>query len=255
MNVLKSIELKSPHEIEIMRANGRILRRILLEVAGRVRPGVNTLELDEMAEQLILEAGAVPAFKGYKGFPATLCSSLNEQIVHGIPDRSVILREGDIISLDIGLQKDGFFADTALTVPVGTITAGLRKLLRVTEKALEIAIAHCRADNRMGDLSAAVQQFVEDNGFSVVREYTGHGIGRRMHEPPQVPNFGRQGKGERLRPGMTLAIEPMVNAGTPETRVLADGWTVVTADGLPSAHFEHTVAITENGPIILTDEH
>lgn len=238
-----------------MRANGRILRRILLEVAKNVQPGVTTDELDHLAERRVKEAGAVPAFKGYKGFPATICSSINEQVVHGIPAPTVVLRSGDIVSLDIGLIKDGFCADTALTVPVGTITPELRKLLRVTEKALDIAISQCKASNRMGDIGAAVQRFVEDNDFSVVEEYTGHGIGRKMHEPPQVPNYGQAGRGERLRPGMTLAIEPMVNAGTPKTKLLKDGWTVVTADARPSAHFEHTVAITENGPIILTDEH
>lgn len=238
-----------------MRANGRILRRILLEVAENVRPGVNTAVLDRLAERRVKEASATPAFKGYKGYPATICSSINEQVVHGIPADGVVLKEGDIISLDIGLIKDGFCADTALTVPVGTIAPEVRKLLRVTEKALDIAISQCRANNRLGDVGWAVQQFVEDNNFFVVEDYTGHGIGRKMHEPPQVPNYGRAGKGERLRPGMTLAIEPMVNTGTPKTKLLSDGWTVVTADGRPSAHFEHTVAITENGPIILTDEH
>ncbi len=221
---------------------------LMREVA---KPGITTLELDRRAEEYIRAQGAIPAFKGYNGFPATLCTSVNEQVVHGIPSlRS--LESGDIISIDCGAVIDGYFGDAALTLPIGDVDDNLLKLLKVTEESLMFGIAQAKVGNRLYDISHAVQKHVEDNGFSIVRDYVGHGIGRAMHEDPQIPNFGKPGRGPRLEVGMALAIEPMVNMGTYEVLTLKDHWTVVTKDKKPSAHFEHTVAITENGLEILT---
>ncbi len=242
---------KSPAEIEKMRRSGRLVRELLGEISEKVRPGVTTLDLEKFAEKRLNDLGARPAFKGYRGYPCCLCTSVNEQIIHGIPsDRR--LNEGDVLSLDLGVVMDGFFGDSAVTIPVGEIAEDARKLLRVTEEALERGMKQARPGNRLGDISAAVQEYVEGQGFSVVREFVGHGIGRDLHEDPQIPNFGTPGRGPVLKEGMVLAIEPMVNAGLPETRVLDDHWTAVTADGAFSAHFEHMVAVTGNGPDVLT---
>jgi methionyl aminopeptidase len=242
---------KSPAEIEKLRRSGRLVRGILEELRGRVRPGVSTLELERFAEKRLAEAGAKPAFKGYRGYPCCLCTSVNEEIVHGIPSGRR-LKEGDIVSLDLGAVLEGYYGDSALTVPVGEISGESRKLLRVTEEALEIAIGKVRLGNRLGDISSAVQEYVEKNGFSVVRDMVGHGIGRELHEEPQVPNFGLAGHGPALKEGMVFAIEPMVNSGGYEMRILDDHWTAVTVDGTNSAHFEHMVAVTRNGPDVLT---
>lgn len=245
---------KSPSEIEIMREAGRISARALRVVGDAVRPGVSTQELDELAEQVIREAGAVPAFKGYHGFPATLCTSVNQQVVHGIPSRDVILLAGDILSVDVGAIHGFYYGDNARTFAVGTVTEDAARLLDVTEKSLAAGIEQCVIGNRLYDIGAAVQDVAESAGFGVVREYVGHGIGRAMHEDPNVPNYGKAGTGPVLEQGMVLAIEPMVNAGTHAVDALEDGWTVVTRDGAMSAHFEHTVAITADGPLILTLE-
>lgn len=245
------IILKSPLEIERLRTSGRIVAEILAYLRELVKPGVTTQELNDRAEREALRRRAQPAFKGYSGYPHALCCSLNEQVVHGMPTRDE-LREGDILSLDFGVQYKGFYGDAAITVPVGSISDVARRLLQVTEESLYSAIDQARPENRLSDISNAVQSYVEQRGFSVVREFVGHGIGRQLHESPQVPNFGPAGKGVRLKPGMVLAIEPMINEKQPETMILQDGWTAVTRDGGLSAHFEHTVAITENGPDILT---
>lgn len=242
---------KSPVEIEKLRRSGRLVRETLVELRERVRPGVTTLELEHYVDKRLRERGAKPAFKGYRGYPCCLCASVNEQIIHGIPSERK-LREGDILGLDLGVVVDGFYGDSALTVPVGEISLPLQKLLRVTEEALELAIQKARFGNRVGDISAAIQQCAEKNQFSVVREFVGHGIGRELHEEPQVPNFGLPGHGPVLKEGMVLAIETMVNSGGPDVQVLADHWTAVTRDGGASAHFEHMVAITRNGPDVLT---
>jgi methionyl aminopeptidase len=242
---------KSPAEIEKLRRSGRLVREILEELRGRARPGVTTLELEHYVDKRLRERGAKPAFKGYRGYPCCLCASVNEQIIHGIPSERK-LREGDILGLDLGVVVDGFYGDSALTVPVGDISQPLQKLLRVTEEALELAIQKARCGNRVGDISATIQQYAEKNQFSVVREFVGHGIGRELHEDPQVPNFGLPGHGPVLKEGMVLAIETMVNSGGPDVQVLADHWTAVTRDGGASAHFEHMVAITRNGPDVLT---
>lgn len=245
--------LKSPAEIEVMREAGRITASALRVVGEAVAPGVTTAQLDDIAAEHIRNEGGKPAFLGYRGFPATLCVSVNDEVVHGIPGKRR-LREGDIVSVDCGVIVDGYYGDAAMTFPVGQVSDQARRLMDVTREALDAAIARCRPGMRLGDVGNAVQTVVERAGFSVVREYVGHGIGRSMHEEPQVPNFGRAGTGVTLKPGTVLAIEPMVNAGGYAVRSLDDGWTVVTADGSLSAHFEHTVAITEDGPSILTLE-
>lgn len=246
-----AIVCKSPVELERMAAANALVARILAELASVAAPGVTTRELDALAERRIREAGARPAFKGYRGYPATLCASVNEQVVHGIPsDRRLV--EGDIVSLDMGVVLNGFYGDAAVTVGVGRISDEAARLLRVTEAALAEAIGCVRVGARVSDISHAIQRVVEGQGFSVVREFVGHGIGTQLHEEPQIPNYGAPGRGPRLAEGMVLAIEPMVNAGRPGVKVLADGWTAVTKDGSLSAHFEHTVAVTANGPRILT---
>jgi methionyl aminopeptidase len=245
------INLKSPREIAVMREAGRIVHEVHQALARAVRPGITTGELDQLAERLIREAGGVPTFKGYHDYPASICASVNEQVVHGIPNGKP-LKEGDVVAIDLGVTYKGYVGDSAYTHPVGKVSAEVQRLLEVTAGALEEAIAVCRPGNRVGDIGHAVQRYVEAHGFAVVREYVGHGIGASMHEPPQVPNFGQPGSGPVLKPGMVLAIEPMVNAGTWEVVLLDDKWTVVTKDRKYSAHFEHTVAITENGPTVLT---
>lgn len=246
-----AIEIKSVDELHVMQEAGRLLREVVEKIAKAVRPGLPTITLDEMARTLIERGGAQPAFLGYRDYPATVCVSINEEVVHGIPSRRC-LRSGDIVSIDVGLFKTGFYADKAVTVMVGKVTPLARRLVRATKEALQTGINMARPNRRLGDLSAAIQAHVEASGFSVVREYTGHGIGRKIHEPPQIPNFGKAHSGPRLQPGMVLAIEPMVNVGTWKTITLDDQWTVVTADGQLSAHFEHTVAVTDNEPLILT---
>lgn len=243
---------KSAAELEKMHQAGLIVWGALEEMRAMVRPGLSTKELDEFAEEYTAEHHARPAFKGYRGYPGSVCTSINEEVVHGIPSASRRVREGDILSLDFGVELDGYFGDAALTVPVGKINAKREKLLRVTRESLERAIEKVRLGNHLGDVSAAVQQWVEKNGYSVVRAFVGHGIGTQMHEDPQIPNYGPPGQGPRLAEGMVLAIEPMVNSGGPAVKVLADDWTAVTADGSDSAHFEHTVAVTGSGPWILT---
>lgn len=245
------IELKTNRQLEKMRKAGRIVAETLNLVKQAVQPGITTLELDRLAEDYIRKCGAKPAFKGYNGFPATLCTSVNEQVVHGIPSLRK-LQSGDIISIDCGAVIDGYFGDAAISLPLGDITPELRQLLKVTEDSLMKGIDQAKMGCRLQDISHAVQTHVEGRGFSVVRDYVGHGIGKAMHEEPQIPNFGRPGRGPRLEVGMVLAIEPMVNMGTFEVQTLDDHWTVVTKDCKPSAHFEHTVAITRNGPEILT---
>ena len=247
------IQLKSAREIEVMAQGGRILAASLELLRAETRAGRTTAELDALAEEFIRShAGATPAFKGLYGFPGSICASINSEIVHGIPSRKRVLHEGDIISLDVGVKYQGMFTDSATTVPVGEVSADTQRLLDVTERALEAGIAAATAENHVGDIGAAVQAVVESAGFSVVRELVGHGVGFAPHEELQVPNYGKPKRGKRLVPGLTIAIEPMVNAGAAGTRTLPDRWTVVTADGSRSAHFEHTVAITEEGPRILT---
>lgn len=245
------IILKSQREIALMREAGRIVALTLAKLREHIAPGVTTGELDRIAEEYIRSQDAVPAFKGYQGFPASICTSVNEEVVHGIPGLKR-LAEGDIISIDVGVVKYGYVGDATITFPVGKISSLKQHLLEVTEAALYEGIKQAVVGNRLTDISHSVQAYVEKNGLSVVRDYVGHGIGRDMHEDPQIPNFGPPGFGPRLRAGMVLAIEPMVNAGTYEVYTLTNQWTVVTRDKKPSAHFEHTVAITENGPEILT---
>jgi methionyl aminopeptidase len=245
------IVCKSPSELETMHRAGLVVWDVLDSLRRMVKPGMTTMELDQFAERRAVEQDARPAFKNYRGYPASLCTSVNEQVVHGIPsDRR--LREGDILSLDFGVEMGGYYADAALTVPVGAIRPELEKLLDVTRVALGQAIEKVRPGHRLGEVSSSVQEWVERNGFSIVREFVGHGIGTRMHEEPNVPNYGDPGKGPKLQEGMVFAIEPMVNAGKADVRVLEDRWTAVTTDGSYSAHFEHTVAVTASGPWILT---
>jgi methionyl aminopeptidase len=246
------IHCRSAVEIERIRAANQLVARILAQLADAVHVGVTTGELDALAERLVREAGAVPAFKGYRGFPATLCVSVNQEVVHGIPSSGRALRRGDIVSIDMGVKLDGFYGDSAVTVPVGEVSERTQDLLRVTREALEKAIAQVRVGGRLSDIGHAVQQWVEAHGFSVVREFVGHGIGEHLHEEPQIPNYGQPGRGPKLAEGMVLAIEPMVAMGKPEVKVLSDGWTAVTKDGSLAAHFEHTVAVTADGPLVLT---
>jgi methionyl aminopeptidase len=245
------IILKSDREIDQLRRANAIVAEVFREIKGAVVPGVSTLELDRMAEELVRARGALPAFKGYRGFPGTLCISINEEVVHGIPG-SRQLREGEIVSLDMGARLNGFYGDAALTLPVGRVDPDAAKLMEVTEKSLYQGIAMARPGNRLQDISHAIQTWVESHGFSVVRDFVGHGIGRGLHEEPQVPNFGAPHQGPRLERGMVLAIEPMVNEGTWQVKVLGDEWTVVTLDGKRSAHFEHSIAITDGEPEILS---
>ena len=244
---------KSPQEVDNMRTAGRIVAGTIDRVLVAVRPGISTADLDRVAEEEINRQAAIPSFKGYKGFPGSICASLNDEVVHGIPSPKRMLKAGDILSLDFGAIWEGYHADSAVTVFVGEPpSAEAEKLVRVTEEALEAAISQVRPGGRLSDVSHAVEQVVEGAGFSVVREYVGHGIGRSLHEDPQIPNYGPPGRGPELRPGLVLAVEPMVTMGDWPTRVLADDWTVVTADGSLAAHFEHTIAVTEDGHEVLT---
>jgi methionyl aminopeptidase len=244
--------LKLPEEIERARASNQIVAEVLSKLRDKVKPGVTTRELDKLAEEIAEKRGARPAFKGYRGYPYSLCTSVNEEVVHGMPSAR-ILKEGDIVGLDFGVLYKGFFGDSAITLPVGKIDAAALQLLKVTEQSLYEGIAQAKEGNRLGDISGSVQQTVEAPGFSVVRDFVGHGIGRNLHEEPQIPNYGKKGRGLTLKSGMILAIEPMVNQGDYRVKILQDGWTVVTEDGRLSAHFEHSVAITDNGPDILSE--
>jgi methionyl aminopeptidase len=246
------IVCRSKAELERMREAGRLVGEVLTALAAQVAPGVSTGDLDALAEKRILQSGATPAFKGYHGYPASICASINDEVIHGIPSGRRLLQEGDIISIDVGASLDGYFGDSAVTLPVGHVSETAATLLRVTEEALFKAIEHARPGGRVSDIGHAVQRHIEAYGFSVVREFVGHGIGQRMHEEPQIPNYGEPGRGPRLSEGMVLAIEPMVNAGKAAVKVLADGWTAVTRDSSLSAHFEHTVAVTAGEPWILT---
>ena len=247
-----AIMIKTPQEIERMGRAGRILRQVHDAIRPLVVAGATTMDLEKKANEQIEAFGAKAAFKGYHGFPAALCTSLNEQVVHGMPSDKTVLKDGDILSIDCGVVIDGFYSDAAVTYAIGKPSTRTQKLLRVTEASLEAAIQEAVPGGRLFDISAAVQEMCEAEGFGVVREFVGHGIGKQMHEDPQLPNFGSRGKGPRLKVGMVLAIEPMINAGGPEVKVLKDGWTAVTVDGSYSAHFEHTVAITKDGPLVLT---
>jgi methionyl aminopeptidase len=247
------IQLKSPQEIAVMREANRIVAEILAELKARVAPGVATMELNELSENLARKRNAEPAFKGYRGFPYALCASINEEVVHGMPSPKRLLREGDIVSLDFGVVYRDYYGDAAITVAVGQIDQEAEKLMRATEEALYEGIARAVTGNRLSDISHAIQAYVEERGFSVVREFVGHGIGRSLHESPQLPNFGPPGRGVRLQVGMVLAIEPMINQGESGVEILGDGWTAVTRDRRLSAHFEHSVAITGNGPVILSE--
>ena len=250
------IVLKGPEEIEIMRKANIIVAEVLAELRASVRPGVTTADLDRIAEELTLKKGAVPAFKGYsvagRVYPAALCASINDEVVHGIPSSTRVLREGDIIGLDYGVIYQGYYGDSVITVPVGAVKREVQDLMRTTREALEAGIEAARPGRRLGDVSSAIQTHAEGAGFSVVRDFVGHGIGKRLHEDPQVPNFGQADRGIRLREGMVLAIEPMLNAGGPEVELKEDGWTAITSDGSLSAHFEHSVAIVEGGPWVLS---
>lgn len=246
------IALKSERELDLMRTSCRIVAQILEEMIERVKPGVTTGELDKFAEGRCKDLGVLPAFKGYHGFPGVVCISVNHEVVHGIPSKKRVLKDGDIVGLDFGVVYQGWFGDSARTVAVGKVSPDALKLMEVAQESLRRGIEQCREGNRLFDIGHAVQNYVEGFGYSVVREFVGHGIGRALHEEPQVPNYGPKGKGLPLKVGMVLAIEPMVNAGSPEVKVLADGWTAVTVDKSLSAHFEHTVAITSKGPEILT---
>jgi methionyl aminopeptidase len=243
--------LKLPDEIEKARASNRIVAEVLSKLREKVKPGVRTKDLDKFAEEISEKRGAKPAFKGYRGYPYSLCVSINEVVVHGMPSDRVLI-EGDIVGLDFGVYYQGFFGDATVTLPVGKVTQKASRLMQVTEQSLYAGIAQAKDGNRLGDISAAVQDMVEDAGYSVVRDFVGHGIGKNLHEDPQIPNFGKKGRGIELKSGMILSIEPMVNEGKYKVQVLPDGWTVITKDGSLSAHFEHSVAITDNGPDILS---
>lgn len=245
------IVCRSQAELERLAVVNALVASVLTELSSTIGPGLTTLEIDRRAEQYLQEAGAESAFKGYHGYPFTICASVNEQVVHGFPSKRP-LQSGDIVSVDLGAKLEGYFGDSAITVPVGQVAPSTLKLLRVTEESLEKAIASVRSGARVSDIGAAVQQHVEAHGYSVVREFVGHGIGTKLHEDPQIPNYGRPGRGPRLAEGMVLAIEPMVNLGRPEVKVLGDGWTAVTKDGSLSAHFEHTVVVTSDGCRVLT---
>lgn len=245
------IIIKSSREIEQLRRPNAIVAEVLQRLRKAVVAGITTRELDQIAEEVILSMGAVPAFKGYRGYPASLCASINEQVVHGIPNQRR-LKEGDIVSLDVGASLNGYFGDAAITLPVGSVDPEAQRLLNVTERALTLGIEKARKGNRLFDISHAIQGWVESQGFSVVRDFVGHGIGKSLHEEPQIPNFGSPHQGPRLEEGMVFALEPMVNEGTYEVKILSDGWTVITADRKRSAHFEHTIAITDGNPEILT---
>lgn len=246
------IALKSERELSLMRKAGGIVAQVLDELVQMVRPGISTGELDSFAERRCKELGSLPAFKGYHGFPASVCISINQEVVHGIPSPKRILKEGDIVGLDFGVSYQGWYGDSARTVAVGNVSPEAQRLMEVTQESLRLGIEQCREGNRVFDIGHAIQNYVERFGYGVVREFVGHGIGRALHEEPQVPNYGPKGKGLTLKVGMVLAIEPMINAGSHEVKVLSDGWTAVTVDRSLSAHFEHTVAITESGPEILT---
>ena len=247
-----AIQIKSAVEIEKMRVSGIALRQVHEAAKAEVRPGATTMDMERAAEAKVKELGATSAFKGYHGYPAVLCTSINHEVIHGIPSDKRVLREGDVVSVDCGVVVDGYYSDCAVTYPVGELSPAAAKLLRVTEASLYAAIDQAVVGGRLFDISWAVQQMCEAEGYGVVREFVGHGIGKNMHEDPQLPNYGNPGKGPRLKAGMVLAIEPMINLGTADVKVLADGWTAVTLDGSLSAHFEHTVAITKDGPRILT---
>jgi methionyl aminopeptidase len=247
-----AIAIKTPQEIEKMRLSGRILRQVHQAVEAAVKPGATTMDLERVAEAKIKELGGKPAFKGYNDYPACLCTSVNNEVIHGIPSAKKVLQDGDIVSVDCGVILDGYYSDAAMTYPVGRISPEARKLLDVTQASLEQAIKEAQVGSTVGDIGAAVQELCEAEGFGVVRDFVGHGIGKSMHEDPQVPNYGKRGKGTKLKVGMVIAIEPMINAGSADVKVLKDGWTAVTVDGSVSAHFEHTVAITKDGPKILT---
>ncbi|MGQ9670913.1 MAG: type I methionyl aminopeptidase [Desulfosoma sp.] len=246
------IILKTREDVEKIRKACLIVAEVLERLREVVAPGVSTWDLNAMSEEEAEKRGAVPAFKGYHGFPYALCTSVNDEVVHGMPSKKRILQEGDIVSVDFGVVVEGFYGDAALTLPVGKISDEAERLCRVTQEALERAIAQAVVGHRLSDISHAVQAHVEQFGYSVVREFVGHGIGRKLHESPQIPNFGPPGRGVKLKAGMVFAIEPMINQGVPDIRILEDGWTAVTADGKLSAHFEHTVAVTENGPDVLS---
>ncbi|BCO09950.1 type I methionyl aminopeptidase [Desulfolithobacter dissulfuricans] len=248
----KTIIVKTPEEIEIMYRANQIVAGVLSLLEERIRPGLTTLKLDRWAEEYCRDHGSEPAFKGYRGFPGSLCVSINEQVVHGIPSKKVVIREGDIVSVDFGVRYQGFYGDSAITIPVGEISPLKRRLLEVTRESLEKAIAQVKVGNRIADISRAVQTHAEQHGFSVVRHFVGHGIGTSLHEGPEVPNYVQKQPSPRILEGMVVAIEPMVNAGTHKVKVLADRWTVVTADRKPSAHFEHSVAATKEGPLVLS---
>ena len=242
---------KSRKEIDKMRAAGQLVGSVLQELRKMAQPGMTTLEINDAADKMIRDGGAYPTFKGYNGFPYSICASVNEQVVHGFPS-AYKLKDGDIFSIDVGATLEGFVGDTATTVPIGKVSEDLVKLIRVAQESLELAIEKCRAGNHLGDIGYAVQHHAESHGYSIVREYVGHGIGRRMHEDPQIPNYGKPGKGPKIRAGYVFAVEPMINIGSHHTKTLKDGWTVVTVDGKPSAHVEHTIAVTEEGPEVLT---
>ncbi len=246
------IIIKSPAEIQKISASCHIVAEILDYLKGYVKVGMTTADIEACVDRLIKKRKAEPAFKGYRGYPASVCTSVNNQVVHGIPSPKCVLKDGDILSIDLGVIKDGFYGDAAITIPIGNISKEAKELIRATEESLYKGIKEAVVGNRVSDISSAIQEYIESRGFSVVRAFVGHGIGRMLHEEPQVPNFGKPGQGHRLKEGMTLAIEPMVNAGQPDIKILEDGWTAVTSDGSLSAHFEHTVVITKNGPEILT---
>ncbi len=247
-----AIAIKSAAEIEKMRRSGAVLRQVHEAVRVAVKPGASTMDLELVAAAKIEELGAKPAFKGYNGYPACLCTSVNNEVIHGIPSAKRVLQDGDIVSVDCGVILDGFYSDAAETYPVGQPSPETERLLAITRASLDRAIEQVKVGQTLGDIGAAVQEICEAEGFGVVRDFVGHGIGKNMHEDPQVPNYGKRGKGTKLKAGMVLAIEPMINAGSPEVKVLQDGWTAVTVDGSMSAHFEHTVAVTQNGPLVLT---